>query len=306
MATNNFTTTTNAVDLPRIWAPELNTAIQFDIVLAALFDTRYEDTMKVGNILQLPSRRNLTAATKSAATDAALESNATEVAQNFTISLQQVAAFAIDDIVEIQSKYDLRSTYTESAAYALARAMDVSCASSTTGVGIGAAPQGSGATVTTAVGTLGVELTDDDLINAWKQLANAACPISDRYFPVAPATYAGFLKIDKFVNQLYNGDDTGMAVHQAKVGNLYNAEVYVSQLTVGTAPSSTTSMFHKSHWLLIRQRTPTVHMEYRAVSVGWAVVIDQIYLTVERLEADEAAAAVTNSTNWSVSMKSVK
>lgn len=299
-----FTTTSQAVDLPTIWAPELNTALQFDIVIASLLDTRFEDTMKIGNILTLPSRRNLTAATKAAATDVTLEAAAVEVTQNYTINTWQAVGFGIDDIAEIQSKYDLRSTYTDSAAYALARALEVSCASST--VGIAKNPSGGGATQTTAVGTLGVELTDDNLISAWKQLAAAACPITDRFTVVSPGTYAGFLKIDKFVNALYNGDDAGMAVHQAKVGDLYNSEVYVSQLTNAPgAGQAQTAMFHRSHWLLIRQRMPTVHAEYRAVSIGWTIVVDQIYGVFERLEADEAAAAITNSTSWSVQLKAV-
>ena len=300
MANNYATITSNAVDLPKIWAPELNTAVQFDIVAAALFDNRYEDIMRVGNIVSIPGRRNLATSAKSAQTDFAIPAVATETAQNFTINTHIACAFGIDDIAEVQSLYDLRATYTDAAAYAIARDLDSRCLDATVGIG---------SSTTNTVGTGGAELTDDNLISAWKTLANNACPLGDRYTVVAPATYAGFLKVDKFVNALYNGDTQGMAVHEAKVGNLYNSEVYVSQLTSGSAPTSNGAMFHRSHWLLIRQRTPTVHMEYRAVSVGWTVLVDQIYGVFERLEYPEGGNTGTNVTAavlWDVQLLSVQ
>jgi hypothetical protein len=199
----------------------------------------------------------------------------------------------IEDIAEIQSRYDIRSETTVAGAYALARQMDVDAASLF-------------AAATNSSGTSSAELTDDNLILARTLLRNNAAP-RPWYIVVPPATYSGFLKLEKFTNMLYIGESTeGTAVEEAKVGRMYGADVYESQLLAGSAPAATGAFWSKTHYFKAIQRQPTTHTWYSPLDLAWIVSMDCIYGMFERLEADEAAAATTNSSNWAVKLLCTK
>jgi hypothetical protein len=290
----NVTLTTAASDIDQVWSPELNRAIQLDIVIAALFDDKSALVDQHGNTINLPSRHNLTASAKAAG--AALTPQAiTETNQAFTLPMtngHRAIAQEIEDIAEIQSRYDLRNETTVAGAYALARQMDVDAGSlfSTNS--------------TNTVGTLGSELLDDNLISARTTLRNNAAP-RPWYFAVSPATYSGLLKLDKFVNQMYGAVDTEN-IEEGQIGRIYGADGYESQLLTGSAPNSSGAFWSKSHYFKALQRQPTTHTWYSPLDIAWIVTMDCIYLMAERLEADEAAAATTNSINWSVRLQSIK
>jgi hypothetical protein len=288
----NITITTAATWIDEVWSPELNTAVEFNIVIAGLFADK-SSLMMHGDVFHLPAVHNLTANDKSASTDLTPEA-ITEGDQTFSTWKHKATAFFIEDIAEVQSTYSIREAYTSRSGYALARIMDSD----------GAAIIDDNTTNT--VGTVGTELTDANLRTAWKLLADSNAPSSPRYMVVAPATYASFLGMDKFVARTYVGEESLTAVRQAKVGNIYGAEIYISQLTVGTAPNSDGAMWADDHFFKIVQRAPTPHSEYRALSVGWAIVMDTIYQVAEREEAVEAAAGTTTSKLWGVRLRSIK
>ncbi|HYW86192.1 MAG TPA: hypothetical protein VFB50_00370 [Chloroflexota bacterium] len=291
----NVTITTSAVFIDQVWSPELNRAIQYDVVVAALFDDKSALVDQHANTINLPSRHNLTASAKAAST--ALTPQAiTETQQQFVLPMtngHRAIAQMIEDIAEIQSRYDIRSETTIAGAYALARQMDVDAA-------------GLFAAATNSVGTNGAELTDDNLIQARTLLRNQAAP-RPWYIVVPPATYSGFLKLEKFTNMLYVGqDEGGTAVEEARVGKIYGADVYESQLLSGTAPNATGAFWSKTHYFKAIQRQPTTHTWYSPLDLSWIVSMDCIYGMFERMEADEAAAATTNSSNWAVKLLAVK
>ena len=290
----NVTITTAALDIDQVWSPELNRAIQLDIVIAALFDDKSALVDQHGNTINLPSRHNLTANAKAAG--AALTPQAiTETQQQFTLPMtngHRAIAQEIEDIAEIQSRYDLRNETTIAGAYALARQMDVDAGSLFS------------TNTTNTVGTLGAELLDDNLISSRTTLRNNAAP-RPWYFAVSPATYSGLLKLDKFVNQMYGAPDTEN-IEEGQIGRIYGADGYESQLLTGTAPNSSGAFWSKSHYFKALQRQPTTHTWYSPLDLAWVVTMDAIYGMFERLEADEAAAATTNSINWSVRLQSVK
>lgn len=291
----NITITTAAVDIDQVWSPELNRAIQFDIVVAALFDDKSALIDQHGNTINLPSRHNLTTAPKSPGTSLTPQA-ITETQQQFVLPMtngHRAIAQEIEDIAEIQSRYDIRAETTIAGAYALARQMDVDAA-------------GVFNAATNAVGTAGSELTDDNLISGRTLLRNNAAP-RPWYLVVSPATYSGFLKLEKFTNMLYIGEaENGTAVEEAKVGRIYGADVYESQLLSGTAPNSAGAFWSKTHYFKAIQRQPTTHTWYSPLDLAWVVSMDTIYGMFERLEADEAAGATTNSSDWVVKINAVK
>ena len=281
---------------PDIWAPELIEAVQFYIVIAGLFDDK-SAMMTEGHTLHLPQVHNLAAQAKTAGTEFTTSNlekiDETTNAQTFSVATQYACAFCVEDLGEIQSRYAVREEYTKRAGYALARQLDVDAAGqidNPTGIGVG-----------------GSVPSDTILRQAWQTLTDNAAPTEDRYYVCAPATYAGLLGLDKFVNADYvKQGEFGQGVREANVGSIYGVGVYISQLTTGTAPTSNGGFWQKQHYFKVVQRPATPHLEYRALSIGWTVVIDTIYGVFERLEPNEGASLTTMATLWATNVLSVK
>ena len=286
--------TTAANFLNSVWSNELNRAIEYDTVIASLFDDKSKEAAggKGGYVFYLVDRHNLTAQTKAEGTDVTPEA-ITETAQTFTPSTHQIVAQQIEDFAEVMTKYNLRAEFTGASSYALARAQDVAAAAVLDD------------NTTQTVGDLGSELTDNDLLDSWTYLRNAAAKAPFKGV-VAPATWAGLLKVDKFVNSLYNGDSGGKAVHDSQIGKVYQATFHVSQLTTGTAPSSYGNMWAADHYFKIIKKAPTQDTWYSPFAKAWILATDQIFGMFERQEAIETAAATSRSRLWSVRLCAAK
>mgnify|MGYP001575772484 CR=1 FL=1 len=288
----NVTGTTADIFIDEKWSPELNRAIEFDIVIFPLFSDWSKRLSGSGDIYHLPARHHLTASTKSAGTDATPEA-ITETQQNFTVSTHQIAAQTIEDFAEVMSKYDIRAEYTMEYSYALARARDVAAAALLDD------------NTTQTVGVLTAELTADSLSRAWQYGVASGAKGSGKGV-VSPACWGGLLKVEKFTNQLFNGDTGGKALHMAQIGKLYSSTFYVSQLTVGTAPNSSGHLWWGDHFFQITKRRPTLHQWYSPLATAWVVSADQIFGVFERLEADEAAAVTTTARLHGVRLQTLK
>ena len=288
----NVTATTAEKFIDEVWAKELNRAIELDIVIADLFKDRSGEMAGHGDTFHLVNRHNLTANTNTASVDATPEA-ITETEQTFQPTTHQITAQAIEDFAEVMSRYNIRSEYTMAASYALARAMDVAAAALLDD------------NSTQTVGVLTAEMTDDNMIRAWQFLRDSAAK-PPMVGVVSPACWGGFLKIEKFTNQLYNGDTNGKALHEAQIGKVYQATFYQSQLTVGTAPNSSGHMWAEGHFFKLIKKAPKQDALYMPLSKAWVVATDQIYGVFEREEADEAAAATSDSKLWGVRLQSLK
>lgn len=287
-----MTATTAEKFIDDVWSTELNRAIEFDIVIAALFTDWSSRMAGHGDTFHLVNRHNLTANTKSAGSDATAEA-ITETEQTFQPTTHQITAQTIEDFAEVMSRYDIRSEYTMAASYALARAMDVAAAALLDD------------NTTQTVGVLTAEMTDDNLIRAWQYIRDSAGKPPFKGV-VSPATWAGFLKIEKFTNQLYNGDTKGKALHEAQIGKVYQATFHQSQLTVGTAPNSSGHMWAGDHFFKMIKKAPKQDALYMPLSKAWVIATDQIYGVFEREEADEAAAATSDNKLWGVRLQGLK
>lgn len=290
----NVTATTAAKFINDVWSPELNKAIQLDTVIAGLFTDKTKQATQNGGgqIFHLPARHNLTANTKAATVDATPEA-ITETEQTFTPSTHQITAQEIENFAEVMSMYDIRAEYTEAASYSLARARDVAAGA--------LFPNNT----TQTQGILGSELTDDNLLAAWTQLRNSAAKAPFKGV-ISPAGWAGLLKVEKFIQALYNGDTGGSAVKEAQIGTVYNSTFYCSQLTTGTAPNSDGHLWAADHFFKIVKKNPTQDAWYSPLAKAWVVATDQIYGMFERQEADEAAAATTTARLWGVRLRNLK
>ena len=291
MASGNVTTTTAAVHIDEVWSPELNRGIELDIIIAALF-TDKSSAMPHGDVYHLPARHNLTANTKSAGTDLTPET-ITETEQTFTVNTHQAIAQEIEDIAQIQSRYDLRKETTDAGAYALARAMDVACGNLFDD------------NTTQSVGTLGAEPSYSNWLRGRQYLRDSAAKGTLKAV-LPPASFNGLLNTEQFINALYSGDEEGRAVHEAQVGKIFKTTVYESQLCPGTSPNGYGHWWAEGHFFKIIQRKPTTHTWYSPLAVAWICTMDQLYGVFERQEADEAAAATTTARLWGVRIAGVK
>ena len=288
----NVTSTTADKFIDEVWSPELNRAIEFNIVIAGLFADWTSKMKASGDVFHLPNRHNLAVATKSASTPATPEA-ITETEQTFTVSTHQIVAQEIEDFAEVMSKYDIRAEYTMAASYTLARAMEVAAAALFDD------------NTSQTVGVLTAELTDDNMIRAWQYGADNSAKGAGKGV-VSPAAWAGLLKIEKFTNQLYNGDTGGKALHEAQIGKVYTSTFYQSQLTVGTSPSSTGSLWWGEHFFKIIKKKPKTDSWFSPLDKAWVLATDQIYGMFERQEADEAASATSDNLLHSVALKTLK
>lgn len=287
----NVTGTTADTYKDEAWDSELNRAVELDIIVAAKFEDR-SSKLPHGDVYHRPSRHHLTANTKSATVALTAEA-ITEPDQTFTPSTHQAVAQTIEDFAEVQSKYKIRAEFNDEFGYSLGRAMDVSAANLFDD------------NTTQTVGTLGAELSDTDLIDCRTYIRNSGGR-GEQCVIVPPATYGGFLKVDRFTNQLYNGDSSGRALHKAQVGKLFEATVYESQLLPGTSPNASGHWFIHGHFFKIIQKSPGIHSWYSPNDLAWVLSADTIYGMFELQEANEAAAVTTNARLYGVRLQCKK
>ena len=98
----------------------------------------------------------------------------------------------------------------------------------------------------------------------------------------------------------------GKALHDAEIGRVYQAKMHFSNLTVGSAPSSSGHMWAGDHFFKIIKKAPKQDAWFNPLSKSWQVATDQIYGMFERQEADEAAAATTVGRLHGVRLQSLK
>lgn len=294
MAVNTTGITPAANFLPTMWATEVSDAAQASTGLANMVDRSFEDDLKYGRVLDIPDRSNPAVRIKSEDTTATW-SNRTETQQTITVSRQAYCAFLVEDIVDIQSKYDTRQDYTDAAGYSLMAFVEGDGTS-----GLAALPSG----FTNLVGTLGQDPTDDDFISCKANLDAADAPMNNRFWYLSPGMENAMLKVDKYVRNDYDGPasiKTGMVT-----GKFYGAPVMVSTLTANN-PAVAGQAYgwhsHKRGVALIMQRKVTVHNQYILLETGEGVLIDVIYNFATRLIAPKTLGGGSSDNKFNCGLR---
>ena len=227
MASGTLTPTQAANHIPELWSADTIDAVEANVVLADQVERKWEKDLRMGDILHIGYISNPTAVSKTANSNINLEvigPSSAEEQETITISVHQYVAFGVENITQVQSKTNLRSKYTTKAGYALASAVEVNLAALA-------------ASFSSTVGTLGIELTYDNLLAASNSLDEANAPTSDRFIVLSPKAKHGILKLDEFTNSDYTGPATaGRGVRQAYIGDILGAPTYNS--TIITVPSA--------------------------------------------------------------------
>lgn len=286
------TTTTAAAFLGEEWTKFTLDAIQFAQVLQDTVRRLGTQEVATGNrILHIPHVSNLTANAKTQGTDVTYEA-ITQTNQDITISTWRYVAFEVNSITEVQSRYDLVEKYTQTAGYALSRGFETDLA---------ALPDD----LSTAIGSLGLELTEDDLNDAVTGLDNNGAP-DDRFWWFSPNAVAAVRKIDKFVSADFTGNNA-RAVDTAMVGNLLGGKVVKSALLEANAALTQHDccFFARPQFMLIEQLPAKVESDRIIDSLTDAVVAHAIHITAEAEIPAEAAGSEALDDEWGRFLRTV-
>ena len=270
---DTLTTTTSAVFIPELWINPVIKATESRLVLADKVMRLDAEAKKYGDILHLPNVSNLTANDKTQGSEVTLN-QVTETDNSVTIDTWKECSFEIEDIVKTQSKYDLRSLYTQKAGYALAKAIDTSLASLYSSL------------TTTDVGDYGVDIDDATVLAAIQTLHENDADEEDRCFVIKPSQMIAIMKLDKFVKADSRGDMGNFSPVVAGVkkpgywGDIYGDPVYYTnqvQTTAGTPTQTHNLYFHKEAFALALQLAPRVQGQNWLKDLAFLVVMDTLY-----------------------------
>lgn len=272
---SNVTTTTAAVFIPEIWSLETLRAAEKALVMAPLVK-RYDSQVKGrGDTLHIPNISNLSANNKTQGSEVTTQA-VTETETTISINSWKETSFEIEDIVKVQSAYDLRSEYTSKAGEAIARVVDTDLLSLYSSL------------TSTDVGTYGADITDATIVAAAQALDEVDAPIEDRYFVIKPSQKAAIMKLDKFVKADYLGqyDQSTPVVkgpnNRYLWGDIYGVPTYYTNqvtTTAGTPTQTHNLMFHKEAFALALQQMPRTQASYWQKDLAWLVTCDAIYGT---------------------------
>ena len=164
LGSNHMTTTTGDVFRPEIWSPEVLRATENALVMANLIKRFDSLVTGKGDTINIPNLSNLSASDKTASTQVTLQSP-TESNTQILINKHKESSFLIEDLLKVQSNYELMAEYTSKAGESIARQIDTDVLGEYTNF------------TNTDVGTYGSDITDAVIVAGLEALDLANEPI---------------------------------------------------------------------------------------------------------------------------------
>jgi hypothetical protein len=263
----NVGTTAANVFRPNVWSNEVLMFVKSNLVLLPLIRHYDAEVQAYGQTVEIPNVSAITANAKSANTLVTLNYN-TETKTTITINQHYESSFLVEDIVKAQSKYDLRSDYTQAAAYAIASKVDTAIATTMTNT-------------FTAYGAFGTALNDTLILTVNRYLDDSKAPQTDRSFVVTPQGKQEMLAIDKYIryDAIGVGGDQN-SIRSGQIGEIYGVRVYMSQnlVQVTSSPNQNNHLFfHKESMAIAMQQSPRTQASYKQEYLGWLVTVDVLF-----------------------------
>jgi N4-gp56 family major capsid protein len=264
----NIGATAANVFRPNIWSNEVLMFVKSNLVLLPLIKHYDAEVQSSGQTLEIPNVASISANLKAQNTVVTLNYN-TDTKTTITLNRHYESSFLVEDLVKVQSKYDIRSDYTNAAGYAISEKIDSDLATGMTTAWKTAAQ---------AYGAYGTALSDTVILAVNRYLSENKAPRTDRSIVVHPKGEAEMLAIDKYVR--YDALGTGEAIKNGKLGTIYGSTVYMSQNLVylDTATDEYSSLFfHKEAAAIAMQVNPRTQAQYKQEHLGFLVTVDVLY-----------------------------
>jgi hypothetical protein len=262
----NVTVTTAAVFIPEVWSDDILRVVEANLIIGPRVHNYSSDVEKCGDIIHVPAITEIAATAKTAGTDVTFTAN-TESEVQIAIDQHWYAAVKIEDIAQAQAKANLRSEYTNTIGYSIAKKMDATLAALAAGF-------------SQTTGTTNTAITDAVILSSIQYLDEANAPFTDRHFVIKPAAKKDILSLDKFVLFQNTGAVNGSSrVLNGQLGEVYGVEVGVTtQITQSASPvTNQNMMFHRDAIGLATQESVRVQSQYAIQSLAWQVVADAIW-----------------------------
>lgn len=195
---------------------------------------RYKDEAKVGTTIRWGLRNVRSASSKSEGNSGNDITYAvdTPTAVTLTINNHQYSAFELEEFEAHMSIIDEEKSETIEAMYAVDLAIDDTLAALVDDF-------------TQTVGTLAIDLTDDDVRRAVQYLDDANAPSDGRFFAISPATKNSTLAIDRYASSDFNRGG-GANIIRGEVGPIYALRTWESTNVEGTnAAGHDNGIYHR-------------------------------------------------------------
>lgn len=263
----NVTPTTAAKMIAEKWTKKIEKPFYNALYFKDLVMSR-NDLVDGGSKLHIPFLSTYTARDKVAGTAVTFDAN-TETEILLTINKHKYLAFLIEDIVKVQSNYNLQEAYRGAQTEAVTRAMDSDLA------GLYAS---AGTTV-----AAGAAATDANILSVVQALDLANVPQTGRSGIVAVKVMNDLRGINKYVAYDQTGNKGLAASNGTLVPSVYGMDLHMSNNIVDDVTNTHSLFFHKSAVSLAVQLSPTYKMEDSVDFIGLKSVLHTIYgMAVER------------------------
>lgn len=271
LGSSQQTITTGANFIPEIWMDEVRAYLRANLVLADKVKMIMFEGQK-GDTLHIPDVSELTTSAKAANTQVSLQAN-TESVFDLSINQHRESSFLIEDMLSVQSQYNLRSEYTRAAGYAVSKRLDADLAGL-----VGSLTQKfKGSDGTTAwTGTQAGDLTEAAIRQAIELLDAANVPQEDRFLFIPPAQKNVLLGISRFTEYQMVGPG-GMPIRTGQFGEIFGVPVYVSTQAISTSTAHGCILGQRNAFAMAVQNSPRVQSAYILEYLGWLTVVDVIY-----------------------------
>ena len=221
MADTSLTSTTGVKFNPAITSKEIIDIREANLGFEGTVSRRYLDEAGVGTTVAWPVITAIGASSKTEGNDGndiTFTAN-TETAVTLTINRHFYAAYEYEEFEESLSLHDQEAIYEKRIVYGVNLQIDDDLA-------------GLVDNFSQTVGTLIVDLTDDDVRRAVQYLDDADAP-DDRFFAMAPASKNSMLSIDRYNSSDFNAGGGGNIV-RGSFGTIYGLNSWHSTNVEGT------------------------------------------------------------------------
>lgn len=272
LGTSQQTITTGSNFIPELWGPNVIVATENNLVVRPLFWDWTDPVKEKGDTIHVPAISNLTSTAKAANTQVTLNAP-TEGVTDLVINDHEECSFLIEDILKVQSQFNLQKFYTDKAGYAVGQVMDVRVINLFSGF-------------SQIVGSSGIDLGDSQIRDAKELLRVANVPNDgDLNICIHPTQENALFAIEKYFRADMRGGGESSVLVRGKLGTLYGINVYVTTNIGTSAGAYLNSMFHKQAIAIANQVGPRTQGDYILEYLGHLVVTDAIFDQVEARDA---------------------